>query len=71
MTPMELVDRLCAVTAKQADIIREQAFFIENVLTVDDEARKKFAAMREPVDAELDDLEYQLRPFHNTGCRKE
>ena len=67
MNTLEIIDRLCAVTTAQADIIREQAFFIENVLTVDEEAREKFAALRKPVEAELDLLEYQLRPICNTG----
>lgn len=37
MNTLELIDRLCAVTAAQADIIRKQAFFIENCKTIDEE----------------------------------
>lgn len=71
MNTLELIDRLCAVTETQARIIREQAFFIENSKTIDEETKKHFADLREPVDAELDLLEVRLRPIHNTGCRKE
>lgn len=70
-TALELIDRLCAVTEAQAKIIREQAFFIENCLAVDAEAKKKFADLRETVDAEFDLSKVMLRPLHNTGCRKE
>lgn len=70
-TALELIDRLCAVTEAQAKIIREQAYFIENCLAVDAEAKKQYAEMRQPVDAELDIIEYQLRPFNNTSCGKE
>ena len=70
MNPLELIDRLCAVTEAQSRIIREQALFIEQMKTVDAETKKQFADMRGPVDAELDLLEVGLRPYHNTGCRK-
>ena len=42
MNTLELIDRLCAVTAAQADIIREQAYFIENCKTIDEEVKKHF-----------------------------
>lgn len=71
MNTLELIDPLCAVTAAQADIIREQAYFIENCKTIDEEVKKHFADQRGPVDAELDLLEIRLRPIHNTACRKE
>jgi hypothetical protein len=71
MNTLELIDRLCAVTAAQADIIREQAYFIENCKTIDEEVKKHFADQRGPVDAELDLLEIKLRHIHNTACRKE
>ncbi len=61
MTTTELIDRLCAVTAMQADIIRKQALFIENCLTVDREAKESFEAMRRPAEDELDLLEYEMR----------
>ena len=70
MNPIELIDRLCAVTEAQSRIIREQALFIEQMETVDAETKKQFADKRDPVDAELDRIEVALRPYHNTGCRK-
>ena len=72
MTTLELIDRLCAVTEAQAEIIREQALFIEEQLTVDEECKKKFAAKRKQIEDELDILEYGMRPIHNTAtCGKE
>lgn len=71
MNSLELIDRLCAVTEAQADIIRKQAFFIENCKTIDEETKKHYADLRGPVDAELDILEFKLCPIHNTACRKE
>lgn len=70
-TALELIDRLCAVAEAQARIIREQAYLIENCLVIDTETEKKFADLRQPVDAELDALKYHFRPFHNTVCGKE
>lgn len=71
MNTLELIDRLCAVTAAQAEIIREQALFIENCKTIDEETKRHYADLRGPVDAELDLLEVRLRPIHNTACGKE
>ncbi|MCD8308872.1 MAG: hypothetical protein LUD19_03375 [Clostridia bacterium] len=71
MNTLELIDRLCTVTETQARIIREQAFFIENTKTVDEATKQHYADLREPVDTELDILEYTMRPIHNTGCGKE
>ena len=71
MDALELIDRLCAVTEAQSQIIREQAFFIENSNTVDEATKKHYADLREPVERELDILEYSLRPIHSSGCGKE
>ena len=46
MNTLELIDRLCAVTTAQADIIREQACFIENCKTSDEEAKRQYADLR-------------------------
>lgn len=67
MNLLELVDRMCAVTEQMARIIRKQAFFIENCLSVDETVKAEFAALRKPVETELDLLEVRLRPIHNTG----
>ena len=61
MSNLEIIDRLCAVTQAQSDIIREQATFIEEQLTVDAEIKKQFSDKRKAVDDELDLLEYGLR----------
>lgn len=66
MTTLETIDRLCAVTSAQADIIREQAAFIEEQLTVDEEIKRSFAEKRKAVDDELDLIEYGMRPYRNT-----
>lgn len=67
MNLLELIDRLCAVTEEMARIIREQSFFIENCLSVDAAAKEQFAALRRPVQAELDLLEVRLRPIHGSS----
>lgn len=51
MTKLEIIGRLCEISAIQADIINEQAMFIEQVLTVDGEAKKHFADKRKMVEA--------------------
>lgn len=62
MNALELIDRLCAVTTKLADIVRDQAQFIEQMETVDEEIKKQFAEKREAADEELDLIELKLRP---------
>jgi len=59
---LELIDRLCAVTTKLADIVRDQAQFIEQMETVDEEIKKQFAEKRAAADEELDHIELTLRP---------
>lgn len=67
MTKLELIDRLCAIAEMQSKIIREQAIFIEQQLSVDKEAKRSFAAKRDKIDSELDLLEYQMQPIRNTA----
>lgn len=55
MTDAELIDRLCAVTTLQADIIREQSEIISQARLVYD-GRKEQEAI-----AELDAIEVALR----------
>lgn len=71
MNRVEFIDRICAVNERQAKIIRLQAIFIEEQCAVDEEVKRKFAAMRDEVDGELDLIEFELRPYHNTACGKE
>ena len=70
MNKLELIDRLCAVVEMQSASIREQAFFIEEQLAVDDEIKKGFEKKREAIDDKLDVLEMNLRPIHNTDTQK-
>lgn len=70
MNNLELIDRLCTVTETQARIIREQAIFIEEQSTVDDEIKKKFAVQRETVDTELGRLSTEFCPFRNKTAER-
>lgn len=67
MTKLELIDRLCAIVEMQSRIIREQAIFIEEQISVDQALKEHFAKKRDEIDSELDLLEYQMRPIHNTA----
>ncbi len=67
MTQLELIDCLCNIMEMQSKIIREQALFIEEQLTVDDALKREFAKKRIAVDDELDRVEYNMRSFHNTS----
>ena len=68
MSNLELIGRLCAVTTKLADIVREQALYIEQHHTVDDEAARLLEEKRIAADEELDLIEIELRPIHGTGA---
>lgn len=70
MNNLELIDRLCTVTETQARIIREQAIFIEEQSTVDDEIKKKFAVQRETVDTELGRISAEFCPFRNKTAER-
>lgn len=56
MNNLELIDRLCAVVEMQSAIIREQAFFIEEQLTVDTAIKGEFAEKRNRIDGEIASL---------------
>lgn len=62
MNALELIDRLCTVTTKLADIVRDQAQFIEQMEDVDQETKRRFAEKRAAADEELDLIELKLRP---------
>ena len=53
MTALETIDRLCSVATQQAEIIREQAMFIEQMNTIDEETKNHFAEKRSSMDKEL------------------
>lgn len=67
MTKLELIDRLCAIAEMQSRIIREQAIFIEEQISVDMALKERFAQKRNEIDSELDLLEYRMQPIHNTA----
>lgn len=71
MTNIELIDRLCGLVESQAAIIREQAFFIEQILCVDEEVKKKFADLRKPTEGEFDEISSYIGPFRGFTCGKE
>lgn len=66
MTTLEIIDRLCTVIEAQAKIIRAQVTFIDEQLSVDEELKKQLFGMNDPIDADLDVLEYHLRTLNNT-----
>lgn len=70
MNCIEIVDRLCAVIKTQAEIIREQALFIEEQETVDEAIKQKFADKQETVDAELAQIESGLSAFSGSSLRE-
>lgn len=64
MGTAEAIDLLCEITAKLAEIVREQALFIENSQTVDEETKKHFRILRQPVVKELDAIEDSLKKYN-------
>lgn len=59
MNTYELIDSLCEITSKQADIIRKQkAVIMQYGIEVEDPALDKLI---EDVDAELDRVEMNMR----------
>ena len=54
MTALETIDRLCAVAAQQAEIIREQAIIIEQMNTRDEETKNHFSEKRISMEKEFD-----------------
>ncbi len=59
----EHLEALCSVIIRQAEIIREQAVFIDEQLTVDEALREHFAAKREEVDKKTAQLDSVLHPL--------
>ena len=70
MTNVELIDLLCKIVEQQSEIIREQAFFIEEHTAIDDEIKKTFAEQRSEVDAEIDIIERSVGPIINASPQK-
>ena len=58
MNNIELIDKLTTITTLQADIIREQAYIIEQNNLIDN-----FENAKETVDELFNQAEYELRHF--------
>lgn len=56
----ELIDRLCGVTTQLADLVRKQAAVIMQA-DIPDETMEALEAERQPIDDEMDQLEYRMR----------
>ena len=70
MSNIEVIDCLCAVVEMQSAIIKKQAFFIEEQLTVDDEIKEGFRREREAIDSKLDVLGVNQRPDCDADTQK-
>lgn len=60
MDRLELIVRLCDICEMQAAIIREQATFIEEQLSVDEAIKKRYADKRAAVNERIDWLELHI-----------
>lgn len=63
MNDLEVIDKLCAIIGAQADIIREQALFIDEHLSVDEEAKKTYADKRSELEGEIHNVNRSLRNY--------
>lgn len=70
MTNTELIDRLCTLLESQAEIIREQALYIEQVLDVDEAVREKYADLRKSVEGGLESNESYGSLFPGCGGKE-
>ena len=59
LSSIELIDTLCEVTTLQSDIIRKQAYVIEQHKIID-----SFADERDTAGGKLDTIEYELRSIY-------
>lgn len=62
MTLLQIVDTLCDVTTKQADLLRELVTDLEHMEQVSGEVKKYYRGRLDEIDRELDASEY--------GCRE-
>ncbi|MCD8239398.1 MAG: hypothetical protein LUC92_08700 [Clostridiales bacterium] len=65
MTDLETIDRLCGVIEAQAEIIKKQAFYISEVLTVDEAISDMLEAERSDIDDTIDFLKKKMQPVHS------
>lgn len=65
MTRLEIIDRLCGVTETLAHIVRKQREIIERD-KIENAAAAELTQMEKEAEAELDLIEYGLRPYCDT-----
>lgn len=56
----DVIDMMCEVTTMLSDIVREQAYILEQA-DIPEELKEDMRAMRDNADANLDKIEYKLR----------
>lgn len=56
----DVIDMMCEVTTMLSDIVREQAYILEQA-DISEELKEDMRAMRDNADANLDNIEYKLR----------
>ena len=56
----DVIDMMCEVTTMLSDIVREQAYILEQA-DIPEELKEDMRAMRDNADAKLDNIEYRLR----------
>lgn len=56
----DVIDMMCEVTTMLSDIVREQAYILEQA-DISEELKEDMRAMRDNADANLDKIEYKLR----------
>lgn len=56
----DVIDMMCEVTTMLSDIVREQAYILEQA-DISEELKEDMRAMRDNADAKLDNIEYRLR----------
>ena len=66
MTTLELIDRLCSIVEEQSRIIKDQAFYMEQINGVNESDLTRFAEVRNATATRLKELEVEMRPFHIT-----
>lgn len=56
----DVIDMMYEVTTMLSDIVREQAYILEQA-DISEELKEDMRAMRDNADAKLDNIEYRLR----------
>lgn len=61
MTQIEIIDRLCDITCRQAIAIKELTHIVNQSDTIDKETKKEINLRNEEISKELDIIEYGSR----------